>query len=293
MNTVQLECFVEVASTLSFAQAAFRLNMTQPAVSKQVKSLEGELGVVLFERTTRSVELTAVGEGFLADALEMLSLMRDSTDRVRRRREAQANILRVGYTDTVELVVLSRVWRQMRSGATAVHPILHCGLQDDNSNAVAQGKLDVALGMAGLLPEVGETAFVPLRDSTLRCVLPARNRFVSRGRVSIGDLAGMAQVVCAPADFRRRGGMGSGARPVVVPHGQEVFMCSSAAEACSLVKAGLGFALIPSHLFMPSKGLRAIELEEAKTLSYGIFVRSMDRAPIVDEFIELLTKQFD
>ena len=58
MNTFQLTCFMTVAETLNFARAAERLNITQPAVTHQIRSLEEELEVKLFKRTTRLVELT-------------------------------------------------------------------------------------------------------------------------------------------------------------------------------------------------------------------------------------------
>lgn len=61
MNTFQLTCFLTVAETLSFAKAARQLNITQPAVTHQIRSLEEELNAQLFRRTTRSVEITQEG----------------------------------------------------------------------------------------------------------------------------------------------------------------------------------------------------------------------------------------
>ncbi len=68
MNTTQLRCFLSVAEYLSFARAAEQLNMTQPAISHQISSLEKELDVQLFVRTTRSVTLTEEGSIFINDA---------------------------------------------------------------------------------------------------------------------------------------------------------------------------------------------------------------------------------
>lgn len=66
MNTFQLSCFLQVAETLNFARAAEILHVTQPAVTQQIRSLEKELGVPLFHRTTRSVKLTQAGAAFLS-----------------------------------------------------------------------------------------------------------------------------------------------------------------------------------------------------------------------------------
>ena len=74
MNTFQLSCFLEVADMLNFARAAERLHVTQPAVTQQIRSLENELNVRLFNRTTRSVKLTEEGLVFLHDARHIVAI---------------------------------------------------------------------------------------------------------------------------------------------------------------------------------------------------------------------------
>ena len=68
MNTVQLECFLTVAEYLNFSKASEALKLTQPAVTHQIQSLEKELNVKLFRRTSKNVSLTQEGYLFLADA---------------------------------------------------------------------------------------------------------------------------------------------------------------------------------------------------------------------------------
>ena len=68
MNTIQLECFVAVAEHMNFSRASEELKITQPAVSHQIRTLEEELGVKLFKRTSKSVSLTPEGIQFLPDA---------------------------------------------------------------------------------------------------------------------------------------------------------------------------------------------------------------------------------
>lgn len=74
MNTFQLDCFIAVADTLNFARAAERLGITQPAVTHQIQTLENELDIKLFARSTRSVKLTPEGVLFLNDAREILTI---------------------------------------------------------------------------------------------------------------------------------------------------------------------------------------------------------------------------
>ena len=74
MNTFQLECFLAVAENLNFARAAEQLNITQPAVTHQIRSLEQELNTKLFHRTTRSVSLTSAGILLMDDARQILQI---------------------------------------------------------------------------------------------------------------------------------------------------------------------------------------------------------------------------
>ena len=73
MNSTQLECFMQVAENLNFARAAEALHITQPSVTHQIHTLETELNVKLFHRTTRSVSLTQAGLSFFTDAKNILS----------------------------------------------------------------------------------------------------------------------------------------------------------------------------------------------------------------------------
>ena len=75
MNTMQLSCFVEVASTLSFSKAAEHLHVSQPTVSHQVRSLESELGCSLLVRSTRTVRLTDEGFTFISYAHEQKAII--------------------------------------------------------------------------------------------------------------------------------------------------------------------------------------------------------------------------
>ena len=82
MNTIQLECFVTVAEYLNFSKASTVLKMSQPAVSHQIQSLEKELDVKLFNRTSKNVTITPEGVLFLADAQLILKTAMSARERL-------------------------------------------------------------------------------------------------------------------------------------------------------------------------------------------------------------------
>ena len=84
MNTIQLECFIAVAQHLNFSRASESLKITQPAVSHQIQTLEEELGVKLFRRTSKSVSLTSEGIQFLPDAELILRTAHSARERLGR-----------------------------------------------------------------------------------------------------------------------------------------------------------------------------------------------------------------
>lgn len=100
MNSTELQCFVQVANTLSFIKAADKMSMSQPALSKQIMSLEDELGVKLFQRTTRRVQLTNAGKQFLKDAEDFLRMEINAKNRVEQYKNGGAYTLRIGYSES-------------------------------------------------------------------------------------------------------------------------------------------------------------------------------------------------
>lgn len=98
----QLRVFAEVARHLSFARAAEALHLTPPAVSMQIKELEGHVGLPLFERQGRRVALTTVGEYMLVYARKVLATLKDAEDTAARLKHLQTGTLTIGMLSTAQ-----------------------------------------------------------------------------------------------------------------------------------------------------------------------------------------------
>lgn len=116
MQIHQLKYFITVAEELHFGKAAKRLNISQPPLSQQIKKLENNLGVLLFNRTKRKVELTEVGNLFLQDAYKILEQIETSTNKVEQYTQGEIGELNLGYSSYCIFDVLPMVLKEFYQG---------------------------------------------------------------------------------------------------------------------------------------------------------------------------------
>lgn len=112
MNFKQLEIFTVLADTLNFTKTAEQLYLSQTTVTLQIKSLEEELGVKLFDRTSRSVRLTYPGEVFLEGAKELLEKSEQTVRRTRLVSKGYTGQLRIGFADEMNATGLAGMLRE-------------------------------------------------------------------------------------------------------------------------------------------------------------------------------------
>ena len=98
----QIRIFLSVSRHLSFSRAAEEISITVPAVSLQIKEMEGNLGVSLFSRANRKVELTAGGEYFLLYARRIMSTLNEADIMMERLRGSQSGTLKIGLVSTAQ-----------------------------------------------------------------------------------------------------------------------------------------------------------------------------------------------
>lgn len=137
MELRHLRYFVALAEELHFGRAAAYLHIVQPALSKQISALEKELGVRLFERTKRHVELTEAGAAFFADALDVLSQADLAAERARAVGHGESGVLVIGFIPPALNSVLPEALRAYRSR----HPNVRLVLRECTNRAALEGVL--------------------------------------------------------------------------------------------------------------------------------------------------------
>ncbi|WP_265444539.1 LysR substrate-binding domain-containing protein [Flexivirga meconopsidis] len=188
MELQQLRYVLAVAEQRNFTRAAAQCFVAQSALSHQVKALEHELGVPLFARTSRRVEVTAAGEAFLPAARACL----EAADRAATDAAGAAGLLRgslrIGAIPTVTAVDLPRLIERFNRAHPEVGVSLVVGASGELQEAIEAGKLDVCfLGLpANSVPRVAHRA---LDRHRLVAVVAADHRLAGRRRVRLADLA--------------------------------------------------------------------------------------------------------
>src|SRR5690349_8549680 len=112
MDLRQLKYFLAVAEERNFGRAAARLHISQPPITRQIKRLERELGVVLFERTHWGVNLTPAGEELLASATQVDDLVAYASDRARRAGRGAIGRLDVGVFGSGAIRIVPELLRR-------------------------------------------------------------------------------------------------------------------------------------------------------------------------------------
>lgn len=288
MNTMQLECFVQVAQNLSFRRAAEELHLSQPTVSKQVASLEDELGGSLFIRTTREVALTALGESFLRDAREILRLTYAAGERARR--HASGSSVAIGYSDACELMRLAPVLDRLRRDHEGFHVTLNQGPRDANVTMLIREQLDVVMGFEAEALLTSGVGFTALLKDGLNCVVRADSPLAELDEVGPEDVRGLPQVRCVSQGLHRRGYRAQTSIPT--PTDAQVTQCATSSEAYSLVDAGFGYALVPSLYTMPDPFHKILRWKGSPTASYGLYHRTGARDGLVSQFVDVATETY-
>ena len=185
MNLRQLRAFAAIADVGGFARAAGRLNVSQPALSRQIHALEAELGVPLFDRIGRRVQLTSEGEDLLRRSRRLLAEADSLGERARSLKTGQAGILRVGATPQVIENLLAEFLTRYRRR----HPGVEVHLVEDGG-ARLLGRLERGDVQLTMTPVAGTRfQYRLLYPMHVLAVVSPAHRLSRRAVLEIAELA--------------------------------------------------------------------------------------------------------
>jgi LysR family transcriptional regulator, benzoate and cis,cis-muconate-responsive activator of ben and cat genes len=140
-----LRYFVAVAEMENVSRAALKLHVSQPALSRQIRDLEDEIGFPLLERTAKSVRLTDAGRAFLDNARALLQNADEAVAKARAVASAEPTELHVGYSPTPVAEILPKVLRGFQRAMPNIHVRLHDWTNKDILDGIRDGRLQLGL----------------------------------------------------------------------------------------------------------------------------------------------------
>ncbi|WP_369206641.1 LysR family transcriptional regulator [Streptomyces sp. PU-14G] len=188
MELRYLAAFVAVAEELHFGRAAKRLRMAQPPLSQQIRQLERELDVQLFERSTRSVRLTGAGEAFLGPVRTVLADLESATRLARAAGRGESGRVSVGFAGASSHTTLPRLTRAVRTAHPGIALVMRGQTYANRAlDEVAEGCLDLGFVRSPVTRPGVRTRVIA--EEELVCALASDHPLARQERIAVADLA--------------------------------------------------------------------------------------------------------
>lgn len=293
MNTFQLECFLTVAETLNFAKAAEILNVTQPAVTKQIKNLEGELNVRLFKRSTRSVALTTEGALLINDAKVIIQTSTKAKNRfIDLYNESKQ--LSIGIRLTSHIKLLYEPLKELLSKYDKCCPKLMVDSMVQLFRALYDEQLDMIIDIENNISGYDQISFKRLFKEHIYCVCTDKYPIYNYESVTIEQIRALKQypllLMSAPKELNYISNSENafiGNRTHSMVH-----FCSTAEEICLLVELGCGIAVMPEKIIPDSPKLKSIRIIDCADIAIGVYYKNSSSNELTKQFIDILRKHF-
>ena len=277
MELRQIRSFLSIAETLHFGRTAELIHLSQPALSLQIRALEEDVGVRLFERNRRKTTLTAAGVAFRDDAVAALSQLDQAIRRARLAANGKLGLLRIGFISTAGSEIVPNIVRQFRQLNPEVEFSLRNILTAEQVQMLETGSLDIGFLRVPIAEHSALNVVTVHREPFVLVVL-ASHKLAKRKKVRLREVAGedvvMYERTYAPGFHDLMIGMLRDAR--IVPN-----ISQTAVEIptlISLVASGMGITIMPASV---------VKHYVASVVACGI----LDRIPTA-EIALAVSKQF-
>lgn len=292
MELRQIQYFIAIAEAEHFGRASKRVRIAQPALSRQVKLLETEIGAALFERHARGVTLTEAGRIFLAHARTIRSQMQRSIEEARAAAAGNSGTLRLGFIEVAGWQgMVPEGIRRFQAQFPRVKLSLSAMPTADQLAQLRQGLIDAAL-VYNPQPD-DDLDITPLIRHSVVLAVPFDSAFASRRSVRLGELAS-----CNFVGFQRRASpryyddlTAAFHRAGVSPH--LVAEMTNETDMLALVSAGAGVALINScQSWRPPRLVRFLPIEDLDVqLQLAMVTLQNARSAILHQFLASLREE--
>jgi DNA-binding transcriptional LysR family regulator len=287
MELRQLRYFVIVAEELNVTRAAKLLQMAQPPLSQQMHHLEQELGVTLFHRVRRRIELTEAGQVFLEEARRTLAQAEHARWMAQRAQRSEIGRLVMGFVSEATYDLLPAMLQAYRARFPQVEVVLHEMTTTQQVQALQKGSIHLGL-LRPPIAEAGLSLHV-IRQEPFVSVLPAHARFAGEERLSLLALAEEPFILfpraISPGIYDQVIGLcnQAGFSPQIVQEATELH------TILGLVAVDIGVSLLPASVrLLRSQGVFYRVLDQTATQARTALAWRQDsRSSVVAAFLDI------
>lgn len=233
MDIRVLQYFVTIARERTISRAAERLHLTQPTLSRQLKDLEDELAVSLFNRSNREMTLTEDGQYLYNRAQEILKLVNKTEEKLTRKGEIGGDLY-IGTSETASFDLVADTCRDLLE----LYPQIRLNFHDDNADTIYEeldkGTLDFGLVLVRTIPSKYQTLLLPKQDQR-GVLVPKGHPLSSRKQVTVKDIVAYPLIVSSQSDVDKTS-LGNHDYKIVATY-------NLLYTASRLVQAGVGIAI--------------------------------------------------
>lgn len=285
MDHRQLRYFLALADHLHFGKAATAVHLAQPSLSRQIASLEQDLGCALVVRNSRSVALTAAGQELQRHARKVLAALDSAIQATQAVARGERGELKVAFTSMVAWTTFPRLIKTFSSAYPGITLTLNELLPGDLAPSVVSGESDVCLSFKTTVePPLN---YQPLHSEILCMAIPAEHPLAAQPTVTVGDLSHEPFILSprntAPLLFDTVMGVcqAAGFDPAVRMHTQ------LQGTIINLVAEGLGVSIVPYAMAKSShQGVRFYPLDVSPGIEIGMVWREDNGNPCLPAFIQ-------
>ncbi len=285
MNIFQLQCFLTVANTLSFAKAAEQLNVSQPTITHQIKSLEHELNVKLFRRSTRFVEITPEGQSFVGDARSMVMISARAKLRYSTPEDHPISRLVIGCSSYAEFHMLTEILNKINKSVPNFHPRSTVAPQERLQHLLETEQVDILFHLEETENNRPNINYKKLIQSAIVAVCRYDHPFTSKEILEMKDFMDESLIFCDPisiaADITKLQ-----FRLAEIHHPNNIHFSSNVDAAIALATSGIGIAFLPDIYIKEDALLRKIPIKNAPELSFGMYYKSFPGDSLLKKFIQ-------
>lgn len=286
MNDFQLQCFLAVADNLNFAKAAQQLNISQPAVTHQIRALEQELNVKLFRRTTRTVTITQAGLIFLHDAQMITNIAAMAKKRLAEPSANERQFLAIGCHSQHELQLLPEVLRGLLEACPAFCPVFKVLPFKHLYNLLAEETVDVIIAFRERAVKKAPGFYKELAKVPLMSIMSTGHPLAGLQALTAADLATERLIVLEPQQCPDN--LTSALYEITRDKtAADLYFCDSISAGTAMAKAGFGVALFPELAGLQDRELAYVPLAGIEPFSYGAYYKSLAGRPLLKLFLQL------